>query len=152
MADEYSNLNEQQPQQVYQQPQQGYQQPQQGYQQPQQGYQQPQQGYQQPQQVYQQPQQGYQQPPMGGYPQQPAKSATALIVLSVLELLFCGGLFAIIPLVFSVQANTAYKMGDNVAGDAKAKSAKIALIVILAVGIVAIIALFAMGGLSALYN
>ena len=123
MADEYTNPNEQQPQQVYQ-----------------------------PQQAYQQPQQGYQQPPMGGYPQQPVKSATTLIVLSVLEIIFCGGLFAIIPLVFAVQANTAYKMGDIVTGDAKAKSAKTALIVILVVGIVAIIALFAMGGLSAMYN
>ena len=133
MADEYSNPNEQQPQQTYQEPQ--------NYQQPQ-AYQQPQQGY----------QQSYQQPQMGGYPQQPTKSGTVYIVLSVLELLFCGGLFAIIPLVFSIQANTAYKMGDNVTGDAKAKSAKIALIVILAVGILAIFAVVAMGGLSAMYN
>ena len=78
----------------------------------------------------------------------PAKSATVLIVLSVLELLFLGGLFAIIPLVFSIQANSAYKVGDIVGGDAKAKTAKTALIIIAIVGVVSYIALIAMGGMA----
>lgn len=168
MTEEYTGTNEpqqpqaqqpepqaqpqQQSQQVYQQPQA---QPQQAYQQPQaqaqQAYQQPQQAYQQPQPGYQQSQPVYQQQPIQPvYQQQQPKSATALIVLSVLEILFLGGLFAIIPLVFAVQANSAYKMGDIMGGDAKAKNAKTALIVIAGIGVLCYIALFAMGGFAIL--
>ena len=99
------------------------------------------------QQPYQQPVQQqpvYQQP----YNQAPAKSATVYIVCSVLEFLFCGGLFAIIPLIFSIQAGSAYKSGDIAGGDAKAKNAKTALIVVLIVGIVAYAAVFGLGGLD----
>ena len=78
----------------------------------------------------------------------PVKSATTLIVLSILEILFLGGLFAIIPLVFAVQANSAYKMGDIAGGDAKAKTAKIALIVIAAIGVLLLVWMFAMGGIA----
>ena len=165
MSEQYDS--NQQPQQQYQpeqqqyqpqyQDQQQYQQyQQQQYQQPyQQQYQQPyqQQQYQQPyQQQYQQPyqQQPYQQPYQQQYAAAPAKSATTLIILSVLEFLFCGGLFAIIPLVFAIQANSAYNMGDIAGGDAKAKTAKTALIIILCVGILAYVALFALGGIAAL--
>ena len=134
MADEYQN--------PYGQPQQQGYQPADPYGQ-QQAYQQP---YQQPQQqAYQQP---YQQPQQ--YPGQQPKSATTLIVLSVLEILFCGGLLAIIPLIFAIQANSAYNMGDIAGGDAKAKTAKTALIIILVVGIVFTIAFFALGGFAML--
>ena len=139
-----TDQNDYQPQDPQQQPQQQF--AQQGQVQPPQQY--AQQSQMQPQQQYyapqgQMPQQQYY-APQGA----PAKSATALIVLSVLELLFLGGLFAIIPLVFSVQANSAYKLGDIAGGDAKAKNAKIALIVIAAVGVLALIALFATGGFA----
>ena len=124
------------------------QQPQQQYQPEQQQYQQQQYQQQQYQQPYQQQQ--YQQPYQQQYAAAPAKSATTLIILSVLEFLFCGGLFAIIPLVFAIQANSAYNMGDIAGGDAKAKTAKTALIIILCVGILAYVALFALGGIAAL--
>ena len=117
---------------------------------------------QQPQQQYapqgqpQQQQQYY--APQGQMPQQPqyaaqaqgapAKSATTYIVLSVLEILFLGGLLGIIPLVFSIQANSAYKLGDIAGGDAKAKTAKTALIVVAVIGILIFIAMFAMGGIA----
>lgn len=118
--------------------------PQQGYQQQPVQQQQYQQQYQQP--VYQQPyQQQYAQPGV------PAKSATALIVLSVLEFLFLGGLLAIIPFVFALQASSAYRVGDVVNGDAKARISKISLIIIAVLGIVLYIALFALGGLAILY-
>ena len=144
---------EPQPQQQYAQQQ--YAQPQQQYAQPQQQYGQPQQQYGQPQQQYGQPQQQYGQPqyaqPQYAQPGAPVKSATLYIVLSVLEILFLGGLFAIIPLVFSIQANTAYKIGDVVTGDAKVKNAKLALIVIAAIGVLLYIALFTMGGAALFY-
>lgn len=100
---------------------------------------------------YQQPvqPQPYQQP---AYQQQAPKSATMLIVLSVLEFLFCGGLLAIIPLVLAIQAGSAYSAGNIAGGDAKAKSAKTALIVVLAIGIVAYVGLFGLGTCSAMYN
>lgn len=104
---------------------------------PQQPYQQQ---YQQPQQqpYQQQPyQQQYQQPQQYGVA--PAKSATTLIVLSVVEIILWGGLFGIIPLVFAVQANSAYSAGDIVTGDAKSKNAKTALIAVA----IAMLALFA---------
>ena len=135
---------EPQPQQQYAQQQYAQQQ----YGQPQQQYSQPQQQYGQPQQQYGQPQ--YAQPQYA-QPGAPVKSATLYIVLSVLEILFLGGLFAIIPLVFSIQANTAYKIGDVVTGDAKVKNAKIALIVIAAIGVLLYIALFTMGGAALFY-
>ena len=78
----------------------------------------------------------------------PAKSATVYIVLSVLEILFLGGLLGIIPLVFAIQANSAYKLGDIAGGDAKAKTAKTALIVVAVIGILIYIAMFAMGGIA----
>ena len=108
-------------------------------------YQQP---YQQPEQPqpYQQP--AYQQP----YGQAPAKSATMLIVLSVLEFLFCGGLLAIIPFIFAIQANSAYNLGNIEAGDAKAQTAKTALIIILVVGLCAYFALFGLGACSAIFD
>ena len=138
-------------QQQYAQPQQQYAQPQQQY--AQQQYGQPQQQYSQPQQQYGQPQYGQPQyaQPQYAQPGAPVKSATLYIVLSVLEILFLGGLFAIIPLVFSIQANTAYKIGDVVTGDAKVKNAKIALIVIAAIGVLLYIALFTMGGAALFY-
>ena len=71
-----------------------------------------------------------------------------MIVLSVVEILLWGGLFAIIPLVFAVQANSAYKIGDIAKGDAKAKTAKTALIIIAVVMLVLVIALVATGALS----
>ena len=139
MSEQYDS--NQQPQQQYQPEQQQYQ--------PQ--YQDQQQYQQYQQQQYQQPyQQQYQQPYQQQYAAAPAKSATTLIILSVLEFLFCGGLFAIIPLVFAIQANSAYNMGDIAGGDAKAKTAKTALIIILCVGILAYVALFALGGIAAL--
>jgi hypothetical protein len=128
-----------------------YQPQQQPYQPQQQPYQpQPQQQPYQPQQQPYQPQQQYgQQPYDSQFGQQPygqqyppqyngvqTKSATTLIVLSILEILFLGGLLAIIPLVFAIQANSAYKMGDIMTGDAKAKTAKTALIVIAIVAVV----------------
>lgn len=146
MADDYyQQQNGNTPQQPYQQPyqQQAYQQPyQQDYQQPyqQQPYQQQQ--YQQP---YQQPMQQYQAPQPGA----PAKSATTLIVLSVLEIIFLGGLFAIIPLVFAVQANSAYSVGDYVTGDAKAKTAKTALIVVAVVAVVLLVLVFGLAATGA---
>ena len=152
MSEQYDS--NQQPQQQYQPEQQQYQPQYQDQQQYQQYQQQPyQQQYQQPyqQQYQQQPyQQQYQQPYQQQYAAAPAKSATTLIILSVLEFLFCGGLFAIIPLVFAIQANSAYNMGDIAGGDAKAKTAKTALIIILCVGILAYVALFALGGIAAL--
>ena len=99
------------------------------------------------QQPYQQPQQPYQQQ----QPQQ-TKSATALIVLSILEILFAGGLLAIIPLVFSIQANSAYKMGDIATGDAKGKTAKIFLIIFAVLAVISYVYLFAFGGYAALYG
>ena len=80
--------------------------------------------------------------------QAPAKSATSLIVCSVLEFLFCGGLLAIIPFIFAIQANSAYKAGDIAGGDVKAKNAKTALIVILIVGIVCYAVLFGIGAFA----
>ena len=102
------------------------------------------------QQPYQQPQQPYQQQPY--QPQQPTKSATALIVLSILEILFAGGLLAIIPLVFSIQANSAYKMGDIATGDAKGKTAKIFLIIFAVLAVISYVYLFAFGGYEVLYG
>ena len=148
MADQDNSYAPQDPQQQQQygqpQQQQQYAQPQQAQQQ----YAQPQQQYAQPQP---QPQPQYVQPQ---YVQQgaPAKSATTLIVLSVLEILFLGGLFAIIPLVFSIQANSAYKIGDIAGGDAKAKTAKTALIVIAVVCVVLLVILFATGGFAFMYS
>ena len=113
---------------------------------PQQPVQQPAPQPQQPVYYDQQQQQPYQQP------QGQTKSATVLIVLSVLEILFAGGLLAIIPLVFSIQANSAYKAGDIVTGDSKAKTAKIFLVVFLVIAILAYVYLFAMGGYEALYG
>lgn len=68
----------------------------------------------------------------------PAKSTTALIVLSVLEIMFFGGLLGIIPLIFAIQANSSYSMGDDITGDAKAKTAKTALIVIAIIGVIVV--------------
>ena len=98
------------------------------------------------------PAQPYQQPYRQSYDQAPAKSATTLIVLSVLEFLFCGGLLAIIPFVLAIQASSAYNAGDIAGGDAKASSAKTALLVILIVGLVIYFALFGMGMCSAMLN
>ena len=124
--------DQQEPAQQYQQ--QAYQQPQyqqQDYQQAQYQQAQYQQQYQQPQ--YQQAQ--YQQP----YSTQPApfpNNSTTYIVLSVLEFLFCGGLLAIIPFIFSLQYRDAYLQGNYDLAAQKKKTAKTALIVILAIGIV----------------
>ena len=104
--------------------------------------------YQQPAQPQPYQQSAYQQP----YGQAPAKSATMLIVLSVLEFLFCGGLLAIIPLVFAIQASSAYKVGDIAGGDAKAKTAKTALIIVLVIALAAYVALVGFGGCSALLS
>ena len=119
--------------------------------------------YQTPAQTYQQPydqqyQQPYQQQPYQQQPYQQAgasgKSATTLIILSVLEIIFLGGLLAIIPLVFSIQANSAYNAGDIVTGDAKAKTAKTALIVIAIVAVVLLVLVFigAFAGASSSYS
>ena len=108
--------------------------------------------YQQPQ--FQQQQQPYQQPQFAQpqYAQQQPKNATTYIVLSVLEFLFLGGLLAIIPFVFAIQANSAYSAGDIAGGDAKANTAKTALIVVAVIGVVIYLGLFAMGGCAALYR
>jgi len=135
--------DQQEPAQQYQQ--QAYQQPQyqqQDYQQAQYQQTQYQQQYQQPQ--YQQPQyqQAQYQQPYGGqqyYSTQPApfpNNSTTYIVLSVLEFLFCGGLLAIIPFIFSLQYRDAYLQGNYDLAAQKKKTAKTALIVILAIGIV----------------
>ena len=63
-------------------------------------------------------------------------NSTMYIVFSVLEFLFCGGLFAIIPFVFSLQYRDAYLTGNFEQAALKKKNAKISLIVILCVGIV----------------
>ena len=70
----------------------------------------------------------------------------------MLEILFCGGLLAIIPLIFSIQANSAYNAGDIATGDAKCKTAKMALIIIPIVVIVLLIILAATGALSGAYR
>lgn len=101
-----------------------------------------------PQQQYQQPYQQQQYQKQFQQPQQPVKSATTLIVLSIVELVLWGGLFAIIPLVFAVQANTAYKLGDIATGDAKSKTAKTALIVIAIAVLVLFIVVIAGGFLT----
>ena len=119
-----------------QEPAQQYQQ--QAYQQPQ--YQQ--QDYQQAQYQQAQYQQAQYQQPYGGqqyYSTQPApfpNNSTTYIVLSVLEFLFCGGLLAIIPFIFSLQYRDAYLQGNYDLAAQKKKTAKTALIVILAIGIV----------------
>lgn len=111
--------------------------PQYNTQQPNNPYQPPYQQQPYQQQAYQQQyqQQQYQQQP---YVEVPDRS-TMYIVLSILEILFCGGLIAIIPLVFSVQYKTAFSNGDMVSAKAREKSARIWLIVALCVGIVALI-------------
>ena len=114
--------------------------------------------YQQPQYQQQQYQQQYQQGNQYQYQQQPGQqqwqqpyanqqyaavppapfenNSTMYIVFSVLEFLFCGGLFAIIPFVFSLQYRDAYLTGNFEQAALKKKNAKISLIVILCVGIV----------------
>ena len=133
-----------------------------------------------PQQQFQQTQQQqYQQAPQqpyNGLPQQPGlqyaqdlsygsqpmnygaqpapfeNNSTTYIVLSVLEFLFCGGLFAIIPFVFSLQYRDAYLQGNYELAASKKKNAKTALIVILVVGIVlTILAFVAMTTFAASY-
>lgn len=146
MADQQFNQNGNMP------PQQGAQ----PHQQPpaQQPYQQPpaQQPYQQGVQPYQQ--QPYQQQPYGGaYPAQPMieDKSTTYIVLSVLEILLCGGIFGIIPLVLSIQYKNAVSAGLVDQAAAKRKSARTALIVVLIVGIIAVIATIILTVVSASY-
>jgi len=93
-----------------------------------------------------QPQQAY------GQPQQPVveDKSTLFIVLSVLEFFFCGGLFAIIPFVFSLQYKSALGRSDYAAAEDNKKKAKTWLIVALCIGIVLIIISVATGILGVL--
>lgn len=126
--------------------QQGYQQ---GYQQvPPSGQQQgnPYAYQQQPGQQWQQPYGNQQYAPVPPAPFE--NNSTMYIVLSVLEFLFCGGLLAIIPFVFSLQYRDAYITGNFDQAAVKKKNAKVSLIVVLAVSlalmILSFVLLFAM--------
>lgn len=146
-------VQSQQPQQQYAQQQYG-QQPQQQY--AQQQYAQPQYGQSQQQytqQAYgQQPQQQYAQQPYGQpqyaqpqyqysqvYAQPQGVNATndtgTYIALSILELIFCGWLLAIVPLVYSAQYKDAFTMGDVMKAEEKRVKARNWLIATLIVGI-----------------
>lgn len=121
----------QQPSQPYAQPQQqpyAQQAPQPYAQQPQQQYaQQPYAQQQYAQQPYAQPQyaQTYTQAPAGFQ-----DKTTMQIVFAVLEFLFLGGLLAIIPFVFTMQAKSAITAGNYAEATAKQATAQKALIII----------------------
>lgn len=91
--------------------------------------------YQAPQQPYQTDAPYYGQPA----PQQPWDGTTAkddstlFIILSVLEICFAGGLFGIIPLVFSIMYKSALDAGDMIGAEKNRRYAKISLIVIICV-------------------
>ena len=79
---------------------------------------------------YQQPQnngqyQGQpQMPPQGDMPQH-----GLYMTLSILELLFCNLITGILGLVFTNEANSAYRIGDIATSESKKKSAKMSLII-----------------------
>lgn len=68
--------------------------------------------------------------------------STMYTIIAVLEIIFAGGLLAIIPLVMSIQYKNAYASGDMMKAAQKEKSARIALIVVGIIGILATIAVF----------
>jgi len=135
-ASPYAQPYQQQPyQQPYQQQPPVYQQ-QPDYQQPPHYQQQPD-SQQQP--YYQQPyyqQQGYQAPR-----EQFASNHTLFLVLSILSVLLCGGVFAIPALVFAIKMNSAHKIGDKMAYDKAKKNSLIWLIVAVCIGLIANIVL-----------
>lgn len=78
---------------------------------------------------YQQPQnngqyQGQPQMPQGDMPQH-----GLYMTLSILELLFCNLITGILGLVFTNEANSAYRTGDIATSESKKKSAKMSLII-----------------------
>lgn len=86
---------------------------------------------------YQQPQgngQYYGQPPQRDMPQHGLYMA-----LSILELLFCNLITGILGIVFTNEANSAYKAGDYEGSEKKKKSAKLSLIIGAVLGVVVII-------------
>ena len=126
------------------------------YQQPyQQTYQQQpyqEQPYQQPyqQQPYQQP---YQQPMYQQPYQAPVKdNSTLYIVISVLEIIFLGGVFAIIPLVYSIQYKNALSAYNFPLAEDKSKMAVrwliIAPCIAIVIGIIAMIYIFSVAGMT----
>ena len=102
----------------------------------------------------QQPDQS-QYPPQGYQPvyvQQPHNNAILYIVLSIVEILFWGGIFGVIPLIFSLLAYSAYNSGNIAEGQAKERNAKIALIAVAAgfalLFVAAFIFFLALGGIA----
>lgn len=127
-----------------QQPSYGQQQVPPPFPQPGQGYQpQPQEFQQQQYPPYQQPmQQGYQQPMQQQvYPEMKDRS-TMYLIFSILEILLCGGIFAIIPLVLSIQYKNAFATGNLGQVMKKEKQARHWLIIVLIVGIIGMISFF----------
>lgn len=126
---------------------QGYQPSAEGFQ-PAQQYQPAQQAYQQPyDQQYQQPygapyDQQYQQP--YGQPVIEDKSGMFTLI-AILEILFLGGLFAIIPLVFARQYKGALNMGDWERAEQKKKATKTWLIICPCIAIVVLLLAYATG-------
>ena len=108
---------------------------------------QPVQQYQQP---YDQQYQPYQQP---YYSEPPVKDNSGVyILIAILEIIFLGGLFAIIPLVFAIQMRGAISRGDWATAEAKGKSAKMWLIIAPVIAIVILIIGFASGAYSSMLN
>ena len=95
-------------------------------------------------------QQQFQQQPFQQQPYNNVSPAAAAVpnrsntytIIAVLEIIFAGGLLAIIPLIMSIQYKNAYNSGDMVKAAQKEKSTRIALIVVGIIGILATIALF----------
>ncbi len=113
-----------------------------------------------PQQTYeaqpvQQPQQSYYSTPQqASYPavQQPMPVGTDIpkdhstmyIVFSVLQIIFCGWLLGILPLVFSIMYKSKMNSRDYEGAKGSKKAAKISLIIVLIVGIIMVIATIAL--------
>lgn len=71
-----------------------------------------------------------------------AKDDTTLfIVLSVLEICFAGGIFGVIPLIFSIMYKNALDAGNMIEAEKNRRYAKISLIVVISV--MAVLALIA---------
>lgn len=87
-------------------------------------------------------QQGYQQPMQQQvYPEMKDRS-TMYLIFSILEILLCGGIFAIIPLVLSIQYKNAFATGNLGQVMKKEKQARHWLIIVLIVGIIGMISFF----------
>ncbi|MDO5383217.1 MAG: CD225/dispanin family protein, partial [Eubacteriales bacterium] len=76
--------------------------------------------------------------PYGGYNQMPSDppGSSTYLILSILELIFCGVLWGGLALYNSSSANTAYKNGDMQTFESKRRTARIFLIIGVVVNVV----------------